>query len=142
MAQKIDIPKQRKVEMVGVYTLPESVQKINSKDGKSYEVPRGEYPVIGMLSEDGKSIQKAGIVFSAPGAKNDALMDIVEMLRPIDVPAMVQRREISMKSKADRSLEFPLTMFIGDNKKQAQTKTQAQAQAAVPENSMKKARSV
>ena len=140
MASKVDSPKQSS-GIVGKFMLAENIQKVNQKDGVAYEVPRGEYPVIGMFSDDGKSIQKAGIVFAAavPHTK-ERKIDIVEMIRPVDIPEMVQRREISIKEKADKTLEFPLAMFMGGDKDLKQSKSQSQV--AVPENSMKMSRSV
>ena len=129
MAEPLDAPKKRPpVDMVGTYRLAEPMQKVNPRDGLSYEVPRGEYPVMGLVSGDGKQIQNAGIVFSTPSSNNGSRMDIVEIIRPVDVPAMVQRREIALETNRDNSLKFPLSMFT-------------QTQAPVPEHRLSIARS-
>jgi hypothetical protein len=64
-------------------------------------------------------------------------MDIVEMMRLVDIPAMVQRREIALEKNLDNSLKFPLSMFIDDDKKHVR----AQTQAPVPERGLSITRS-
>jgi hypothetical protein len=131
-------PKKPSVDMIGTYQLNEAVTKTNPMDGLTYEVPRGEYPVMGLVSTDGKRINAAATIFTAPNPQSGQLMDVVEKLRPVDVPAMVQRREIALETNRDNSLKFPLSMFTGD----APQKKQTQAKAPEPqEHRLKVARS-
>jgi hypothetical protein len=132
MTQIVDSPKRPKVDLVGTYRLEEPTKKVNPQDGMTYEVPRGDYPVMGLLSDDGKRISDAGIIFSAANAVTGELVSVVERLRPIDVPALVQRHQIQMEAKADQSLRYPLAMFLGEaqapDKKQAQSRDLTQTQ--------------
>jgi len=132
MTQIADSPKRPKVDLMGTYRLDEPTQKVNPKDGATYEVPRGEYPVMGLLSSDGKKIENAGIIFTAANATTGETVSVVEKLRPIDVPALVQRQQIRMEAKPDRSLRYPLSMFLGEasapDKKQNQSRAQTQSQ--------------
>ena len=119
-------PKTPSVDMIGTYSVPEPVKRVNPKDGQTYEVPRGEYPVMGLLSSDRKQVNAAAIILSAPNTRTGELMDIVQQVRPVDVPAMVQRREIAMETRHDKSLKFPLSMFTAGD---APQKKHAVAQA-------------
>ncbi len=142
MEQKVpssDIQK-RPMKVFGTYALAENIHKVNTKNSTAYEIPRGEYPVVGVISDDGQRVTKAGIVFSTSSLKSAERMDIVEMIRPVDIPEMVQRREISIKEKADKTLEFPLAMFMGGDKDLKQSKSQSQV--AVKEKSVKMAQSM
>ena len=132
MTQIADSPKRPKVDLMGTYRLEEPTQKVNPKDGMTYEVPRGDYPVMGLLSNDGKKIENAGIIFSAANATTGELVSVVERLRPVDVPSLVQRQQIRMEAKPDKSLRYPLSMFLGEaspDKKQSHDRGQTQAQA-------------
>jgi hypothetical protein len=60
-------PKTPRVEMIGTYKLEEPVRKVNPKNGLSYEVPRGEYPVMARLSSDGEQVRSAAVVFTTHG---------------------------------------------------------------------------
>jgi hypothetical protein len=137
MSQIADSPKRPKVDLLGTYRLEEPTQKVNPKDGNTYEVPRGEYPVMGLLSSDGKKVENAGIIFSAANAITGELVSVVEKLRPVDVPALVQRQQIRMEAKPDKSLRYPLPMFLGEtsDKKQSQSRGQTQAQEKAHEQS-------
>ena len=54
------------VDMIGNYVLAESTQKVNPRDGMTYEVSAGEYPVMGLLSADRTRVENAGIIFERP----------------------------------------------------------------------------
>jgi hypothetical protein len=132
MTQIADSPKRPKVDLMGTYRLEEPTQKVNPKDGQTYEVPRGEYPVMGLLSSDGKKVENVGVIFTAANATTGELISVVERLRPIDVPALVQRQQIRMEAKTDKSLRYPLSMFLGEapspTKNQSQSRNQSQTQ--------------
>jgi hypothetical protein len=121
------------VDMIGNYVLAESTQKVNPRDGMTYEVSAGEYPVMGLLSADRTRVENAGIVFRAANTATGDIVSVVEKLRPIDIPALVQRQQIRMEAKPDRSLRYPLSMFLGEasdlSNKRAAEKRQAEDRA-------------
>lgn len=134
-------PRTPPVDMIGTYTLEESTQKVNPRDGLTYEVSAGEYPVMGLISADGKRVENAGIIFRAANTATGELASVVEKLRPIDIPALVQRQQIRMEAKPDRSLRYPLTMFRGAasdlNNKRAAEKRQVEDRAQEQAQSQK-----
>ena len=138
-------PKNPSIDTLGTYTVTEPIQKLNPKDDVSYEVPPGQYPVMGLLSDDGTKVQQVGVILSAADPRHGSLIDIIDLIRPTDVPAMIQRREMTLATKADKTLKFPLEMFIKNDQTKQQTpknqKTQSITQAPVPEQRLLKGRS-
>jgi hypothetical protein len=126
MTQTVASPKHPTVDLIGTYRIEEPITKQPPKSDQSYEVPRGEYPVMGLLSPDGKRIEGAGIVFSAIDPRTEQRVDIVEKLRSIDIPELVHRRRMTLApdDKAPQRVKFPLSMFMGE--------PQAKKQEAAP----------
>jgi hypothetical protein len=133
MTQIVDSPKRPKVDLVGTYRLEEPTRKLNPRDGIAYEVPRGEYPVMGLLSADGTKIENVGIIFSAANRTTGEMVSVVEKVRPLDVPALVQRQQISLahEDTGSRRVLYPLSMFLGEapDKKQSQSQSRGKAKA-------------
>jgi hypothetical protein len=116
MPQTVAAAKRLSVDLVGTYRLDEPITKQPPKSEQSYEVPRGEYPVMGLLSADGKRVEGAGIVFSAIDPRTEQRVDIVEKLRPVEIPELVHRRRITLAldDQAPQRVKFPLPMFLGE----------------------------
>jgi hypothetical protein len=107
MNEPIEVPQTRTppIDMIGTYTLVEPTQKIDPKDGVSYAIPAGDYPVMALFSEDGKQVTASATIFSADDPKTGKRMDIHEFHRTIDIPDMVQRQRIRLEPA------FAISMF-------------------------------
>jgi hypothetical protein len=107
MNEPIEVPQTRTppIDMIGTYTLVEPTQKIDPKDGVSYAIPAGDYPVMALFSEDGKQVTASATIFSADDPNTGKRMDIHEFHRTIDIPDMVQRQRIRLEPA------FAISMF-------------------------------
>jgi hypothetical protein len=120
MNDSAEVPKTRTppVDMIGTYILVEPTQKIDPKDGVSYAVPAGDYPVMAVFSEDGKQITASATIFSADDPKTGKRMDIHEFHRTIDIPDMVHRQRIRLEPA------FAISMFTPAPRERKSTQDQ------------------
>jgi hypothetical protein len=142
-ASPVEAPprKQPTVDMIGVYTLAEPRQLEDPKSHAVFDVKPGEYPVMGVLSADGKKVAAAGVIFAGTRETQGVTerVSIAEKLRPIDVPALVQRQQLRLEQSADRSLKFPLAMFLGEAPATDQSQTQSQSRTQSHDHSQGRA---
>jgi hypothetical protein len=131
-------PKRPRVDLVGTYTIDEPTQKTNVKDGQTYTVAPGDYPVMALLSDDRKTVQNVGVMFNGANEAGERAT-IVDPLRPLDVPALAQSGQIKMEANADRSVRFPLAMFLSipPAQEQQQSKDRSQAKEHAVEHSLR-----
>lgn len=111
----------KNIDRIGTYRLDEVTSKTPRNSELSYEISCGEYPVMGSLSTDSARIDRVAIVFSAIDQIEQTRVSIVEELRPINIPELVQRGTITLERNEDKSIKFSLSMFIHQEKEEEET---------------------
>ena len=111
----------KNIHRIGTYRLDEVTSKTPRNSELSYEISCGEYPVMGSLSTDSARIDRVAIVFSAIDQIEQTRVSIVEELRPINIPELVQRGTITLERNEDKSIKFSLSMFIHQEKEEEET---------------------